>query len=368
MSHALYAPSSAARTVACLGSVRLCAMYPQEDTIEAMDGTATHWAAAEILSGRDVCLGQVAPNGVVLTDEMIEVAELYSTHIIARGNGQVGNVELPVINDFFHVHNWGTPDHDFFDPLTMTLYVDDLKNGHGYVSHIRNWQMINYVGLILKRMGVDGIADQKIRVVMTIFQPRNYHRLGPIRSEVRMAVDMRADFNILRMAFERADDPNAPCIASDECEHCPGRHACEAATAAGWNAAEHAYSSVPLNMSPEAMSLELRILRKAGKRLTARISGLEEQIRSTIKRGAIVPGFKFEHGVGRTVWKDIQEAGALGDMLGVNLRKAALITPLQAIKAGVPKEMVDEYSHAPRSAAELVEIDADEVSRIFSNV
>lgn len=362
--HAPYAPSSAARTVACPASARFAALYPQEDTIESLDGEAVHWAGAELLNGRDVCLGQVAENGVTLTDEMIEVAELYSTHIIARGNGQVGQVESMVANNFFHAANWGTPDHGYFDPTSMTLYVDELKNGHGYVNHIRNWQEINYAGLLLA--DIDGVADQKIRVVMTIFQPRNYHRLGPIRSETRMAVDMRADFNILRMAYERADDPNAPCIASDECANCPARFNCEAALMAGWDASALGYSSVPLNMSPTAQALELRKLRKASKQLDARISGLEEQIRSQIKRGVMVPGFKFEHGVGRTVWRDPDSMRMLADMIGVKVVKDALITPLQAIKAGMPGDIVAEYSHAPGGSAELVEVDPGDAARIFT--
>jgi hypothetical protein len=86
--HALLAPSSAARWIACAGSVMMEVLYPE--TVEhaaAAEGTASHWAASEMLAGRVVAEGQVAPNGVVLSDEMIECAEVYVDNVmrVVRG-------------------------------------------------------------------------------------------------------------------------------------------------------------------------------------------------------------------------------------------------------------------------------------------
>lgn len=83
--HARLAPSSAARIVACPGSRKLEAMFPQEETIESREGDAAHWAAAQMLAGVAVSIGMAASNGVLLTDEMIEGAEMYAEHILKRG-------------------------------------------------------------------------------------------------------------------------------------------------------------------------------------------------------------------------------------------------------------------------------------------
>ena len=224
--HAILAPSSAARIVACPGSVKLAAMYPQMETIEAREGTAAHWAAAEILHGRVVAVGQVADNGVTLNDDMLEAAYLYSDYIESLNLISEYNIERTIRSGYLHEENWGTP--DFFNYESLTLHIPDFKFGHKYVDVYRNWQLINYAALILDFLGVDGSLDQHIKVVMTIVQPRNFHRDGPIRTWSVMASELRPYFNQLRAAFDAAMQPDAKCIVNSECEYCPGRHACEA--------------------------------------------------------------------------------------------------------------------------------------------
>ena len=52
--------------------------FPQEgDNGPAMEGTAAHWVFEEMLAGRDVVEGVVAPNGVTVTDEMIDGANIF---------------------------------------------------------------------------------------------------------------------------------------------------------------------------------------------------------------------------------------------------------------------------------------------------
>ena len=362
--HAPLAPSSAARIVACTGSRKLAALYPEPETIETREGTASHWAGAELLAGRDVDTGQVAANGVTLTDEMIEGAEMFAEHIRSRGAYEWELVEHTLPAGSLHADNWGTP--DFVGMQPMHLFVDDYKFGHGYVEVFENWQLMNYVCLLLDFMGVNGQVDQMMRVTMTIVQPRNYHRDGPVRSWSVMACDLRGYFNKMRAAYEQAMRDDAPCTVNAECEHCPARHACEAATAAGYSAVKHAYSSVPLVMSAPALGLELRTLRRAAKMLKARITGLEEQVLSTIVRGVDVPYFSVSHGVGRTVWTaPATEVIALGQMLGVDVSKPDVITPKQSIKAGLPAEVVAAYSHAPRGAAELTEDNGHAAAKVF---
>ena len=47
------------------------AKYPEtEDSPDSMAGTASHWAASEMLRGRKVAVGAKAPNGVFLDAEM----------------------------------------------------------------------------------------------------------------------------------------------------------------------------------------------------------------------------------------------------------------------------------------------------------
>lgn len=362
--HAPLAPSSAARLVACTGSRMLAARYPQEPTIETREGEAAHWAGAELIQNRPVAIGQLAANGVTLTDEMIEAAEMYAEHIQSRKHTLPGHVERLVRNAALHPQNYGTPDHVNME--TMHLFIDDFKYGHRYVEVFENWQLIDYTALVLAEMGVDDEIAKALKVTMTIVQPRCYHRGGPIRTWTVLASELRPYFDVLRNKFEEAMRDDAPCTVNPECEFCTGRWACEAATAGGFKAVEHAYSSAPLRIPPAAAALELRTLRRAETTLKARISGLEEQLLAACRRGQNVPFFSVEHGQGRTVWTSPpEEVISLGAMLGVNVSKPGTITPKQAIKAGLDAEVVKLYSDTPRGAAQLVEDDGKTAAKVF---
>lgn len=132
-----------------------------------------------------------------------------------------------------------------------------------------------------------------------------------------------------------------------------------------------AYSSAPLVMSPRALSKEYRRLVAAEKMIKLRREGIEQHLVSTIQRGGIVPYFAIEHKKGRTVWNN----GAWRDVIDIgkayNVNVAVdgapkMITPLQAIKAGIPEEVVKAYSSTPGGAAELVEDDGTAAAQIFN--
>ena len=373
-SHAPLPPSSAHRIVACPGSREVESRYPDEDSIDTQQGEAAHWAGSEMLQGIRPQVGDVAPNGVILNVEMIEAADMYSDHIIERDhcawmNGCDYGVETPLRPGPVHPCNYGTPDYWMYDDRDRHLFVDDFKFGHGFVSEIRNYQLINYAALAAAELGV--YHDDSLRVTMTIHQPRNYHRRGSTRSWTTTMGALRQPIAELSLAYRMAMEPDAPVMARDPeaCRNCKGRHECEAAIMAEGAAIDLAYSSAPLVMSPAALSKELRRLKDAEKVIKLRREGVEQSVMSTIHRGGIVPYFGIAHKKGRTVWKD----DAVGDMLdiaaafGITIAAPKLsMTPLQAIKAGIPEDVVNAFSHAPGGAAELVEDDGTAAAQIFN--
>ncbi len=363
--HAVLAPSSASRIVKCTGSRKLASLYPQDATIDTQEGEASHWAAAMMLQGATIAANMPAPNGVKLNDEMIECAQMYVDHIRSRQLGDNPSyVEQLVKNDALHPSdNYGTPDHNVRAP--MHLYVDDYKYGHKYIDVFENWQLMNYVALILHDMGVDGQADQSMRVTMTIVQPRCYHRDGPIRTWSVMASELRPYFNIMRNKFDEAMRDDAPCTVNDECEFCPGKYGCEALIASSSNARAHAYSSSPIAMTPAATGLELKLLRRAREHIEARISGLEEQAESMLRRGINVPWFQMGHGEGAVIWT-VPDATIidLAKMSLVDISKTKALTPIQSKKL-LPAEFVAAFSRSIPGKAKLVEDDGRKASRVF---
>lgn len=377
--HAFLAPSSAARWVRCALSASLEAAYPETEASPAsLEGTAAHWVVQMLLQGTPVAVDSQAPNGVAVTLEMLQAAELVRDDIVqtlgpdwAKYLAIERRVQIPRV----HAQNWGTPDYRAWSRMNngrLCLHVWDFKYGHGIVEAFENWQLIDYTAGLLGEAGINGLQDQETVVEMVVIQPRAYHRDGPVRRWRVVASDLRGAFNRLEMAAEDATSQFPTASPQPEaCKNCKGRHACEALQRVAYYAAEHAKHYAPLELSPHALGLELRALKRAQDLLEARVSGLEAQAASKIKSGILVPFWSLESTPGRLAWtKPASEVMALGQMLGLDLAAAPdVITPTQAkAKAKTAKiapEIFDAYAMRPTGAAKLTPDDGSKARRIF---
>lgn len=370
--HSILAPSSAARRIQCPGSTLLEAAYPEtEATPEAAEGEASHWAAAEMLSGRLVDIGQIAPNGVVLTPEMVEGADLYYDDVVRTlkpygVEPRQGAVEQQIAIPRVHPQSFGTPDYAVWLRFG-SLAVWDYKFGHRYVEVYENPQLVEYVAGLLHGILLQGYSDQAIDVTVKIVQPRAYHRNGPIRSWSFKASDIRAHINIAETAAHEALGPEPRQRVGPECRDCRARHACVTLQRAAMRELDEASREQPLELPPAALGLELAMLREGIKRMEARASGLEEQALAQVKRGVQVPGWSAEHGAGRQRWaKSAAEVLAVGSMFGLDLAKPVEpVTPVQAVAKGLLPEMLAVLAETPRGGAALVRDNGSRARAIF---
>lgn len=362
--HAPFAPSGLARVVACPGSYNLirnaranCLTLDEDDTDASREGTAAHEVAADlVLLGQVPEIGMLTRNGVAVTDEMIEGAQLYA-ETIAPYYG--GDLEKPIECMFIHRDCWGTPDYAH-GPLDGTLYVTDYKFGHRYVSPFENWQLIAYA------IGRMPSYLPTVRVVLQIVQPRSYHRDGPVREWILSGAELRDYATTLRLACAAAEQPDALCKTGPQCYECPVRHACEAALHMEQSALYLSGSTIPLDASVEAKAVRLHQIRRAADHLKQMESGITEDLTAAVHRGITVPGFTLQASAGRERWRcDIAEVVTLGAAMGVDVSKPGCITPNQARKAGLPAEIVAAYSERSAGAVSLVEDDGRMVRRIF---
>jgi hypothetical protein len=364
--HALLAPSSAARWVPCAGSVRMEQLFPEtEESLKQKQGTATHWVASQVLTNQpEPAVGQVAPNGIVIDEEMLEAVDMYVADVQSI-NG-VRHVETLVKMPRIHEHNWGTPDAWIYDEALRSLYVWDFKYGHTFVDAFENWQLIDYVEGILEELGVTGIEDQKITVHMRVVQPRNYHALGPIREWVVKASDLRTYFNVLTSSAAKAFSSDAQCIPNGQCSYCSARHACGALQMSSFKAMDVSAQPIPTSLTNEGLSLELRLINHYLERMEARKSGLEEMAAQIIRSGKTVPGFALQSSLGNAKWAMTpQEVIQIGEMMGVDLAKPGVLTPAQAIKKGLPESLVAGYSVRALGETKLTVADTTGARRVF---
>lgn len=389
MSHSIIPPSSAhiwGKPDGCTGWVVMAQSYPEtEESEEAKEGTASHEVAARMLEAlaranlgypkKEETVGTVAENGVVISEEMFDAAELYAQDVgaIMRERGVFGGpnlgiehrVEAPKIHDL----SFGTVDCFLFDRNKGELFIWDYKFGFELVEAYENWQAINYAAGILDFLEVNGLQDQYITVRIRIAQPRAFHRDGPIREWSVKACDLRGLFNILSGNAHKALGPNAETRSGPHCKHCSARHACPAALQAGVKLYEVAAQPAPVELSAEALAVQLAIVQRAKKQLEYLESGYEEQVKGLTRHGKGVPGYRVEEGVGRERWaKPVEEVIALGDMLGHDLRDPKAITPNAARKLGIDEAVIMAYSEKPRTGLKVVPDNGNKAKRIFGAI
>lgn len=359
----ILSPSHASRRVACPGSHQLAALCETDNSEYAQEGILAHKVAANAISGARVYIPEA-------TDEMIEGAELYAGFIKSRMTNAAAKIFIEQklhISDI-HPNCWGTPDcWTLLSDIELDIY--DYKFGHGFVEVYENWQLIEYAAGILQYLRVDGITDQHMYVNMHVIQPRSFHPQGQIRTWRVRASDLRPYFNRLREAEHAATTPNAHCHPSPECGYCPARSMCTALSSAALRAVDISRSAIPHNLEVGQLSAELRFLEHAMESLKARISGLSAEALARITRGERLPHYYAERGKGRERWKiPAEEVIELGEMMGVELRKPAVITPKQAIalKSKVlPEARIKELSETPYGELKLLPIDTRKTDKIF---
>lgn len=353
--HSIFPPSSMFRLVKCTGSFDLCQLYPEpEDSPHSMEGTAFHEVVANLLNGVPMLAGALASNGIAITDEMLEGADIC---VEAIPHDMVPHCHVEERVDVTQIHEacFGTPDVWFYDPVKKVLNVLDWKFGHGYVDVFENYQLAAYAAGIIETHGYD---DQEIWVKFTIVQPRCYHKDGPVRLWGCRAHELRGLVNEMMMACGIAASGQGVCQTGEHCRHCSAIVHCPAAQRAGMALIDFTARPIPSEMSPAEKGTYLARIQRAAVMLKALDTGLSEEIERSIRNGSPVPGFTLEPGQGRTAWsKPFAEVATLGDMFGVQLRKEALITPIQAIaalkKAGIDGEVVKSYSETTTGALKL---------------
>ena len=351
MNHSKIPPSHAELVVNCPGSVKLGALYPREETDATMEGTAWHYVAFCLAT--DQPLPAVAPNGVPITAEMIDHAEQF-VHLVDGRPGPVSGYEERIEIPAVHEECWGTPDVYQIDSVNRLVRLYDGKYGHRYVDAYRNWQLAAYLSGLYSL--TDGGADWRFEA--TIFQPRNFHPDGPVRTWRPTAAELSEMVRHLRVRCEEALSDNPWTQAGPWCKDCSANRACQTLQDAGDAIMERVGQAVPVDLPPAQVGQELTRLSRAMAVLEARISGLESYTESLIRGGDTVPGWMIEHTKGREFFTaPVPDVLALGGLYGVQLAKPAdAITPAQARKAGVPADVIAKIVDRRPGSAKLVPI------------
>lgn len=361
--HSFLPPSGAHAWSRCALWPTMNARYPESNTTSAEEGTAAHWVFAQMMQQSEYPPeGSLAPNGIAVTAEMLEGAELLCDVVEQQVPSQVQvNVEQTLSIPAIHPDCFGTPDIWAYDEREEHLVIIDYKFGHGYVDEYWNPQGLLYMaGIICK------LPTIPTSVCFTIVQPRCYYK-EQVRTHTYYVNHATNYLVELRNAAERATLPAPTATTGPQCEHCPGRHACPTLQRAASIDSETSTDQQPVDLTPSAAAFELRMLEKALTRLEARVTGLRELTTANLKGGKQVPHYKLEPGRSSLKWTvSPEEVIKLGKKLKVPLSLPKVITPTQAKKLLLDDSIIAKYADIIPGALKLVQDDNSEATRVFN--
>lgn len=378
--HAVAPPSFLDTIVHCPGSLALSRANPQAETDSTREGEVAHHVAMTVATGGIVALGQII-DGIRVDVEMIAGAKMYAEALEgfqgvaeqtipiwrlcpAGAAGSTINKEtgelVPVV--------FGTPDFWQYAENTRTLRITDYKYGHRYVEVHKNWQLIAYaVGVIDMLVEQHRALEIDIVVEFMIVQPRCYSADSPVRTWTTSAANLRVFANLAQSAVEDALAPNPKTKAGPHCLFCPARAICKTAHVASTAILEYAGTVEAMAQNPHEVGLRLNLINAALDILKGVATGLEEQAMQMLRTGKTVPYFKMGHSQPRETWaKSVEEVAALGTLTGKKL--VALdyaVTPKQAVKLGVPRDVIDRYAVTPSGKARLEPDEHATAARVF---
>lgn len=366
--HAPIAPSALHRTTPCPGWIKNASLLPElPPTEESMEGDAGHWVALQMALGLSATVGQPAPNGVEISDEMIDGGHLYIEAV--QGKPGIGESTVPVTR----IHEskcYGSPDWWQWNPATKTLRVVDYKFGRLYVEVWENHQLVAYAIGLMEFLGLD---ENDTILELVLVQPRCYHRDGPIREWRTVPIKLRPFVNEMNQSAHESEEANPRTKSGPHCLHCPARVGCTTYQKTTGNILDFVGVAQPLLQSPGDIGRELRLIQDARERLKGRQTGLEAMAEQMIRMGKPVPWFNLEATAGRLAWlpdTSVDEIEAMVQQLAPGktaLKPRALLTPTQtkALFAKSDKPVIDVYATRPNGAMKLVRDNMAKLSRIF---
>lgn len=223
--HALLGASSSARWLVCTPSARLEAMFPDEQSPYAAEGTVAHDLAEAIL--RHKLEGKKAPKLDDYSAEMIEAVNRYVdiceekvNEASARSSDAEAMIEARLDFSRWVPEGFGTG--DMVIVADGILEVIDLKYGKGVpVSAVENTQMRLYA---LGAYDVNEYLYDIKTVRMTIVQPR----LDSVSTDEMPIADLLDWGEEIKPIAQRAWEGEGECTPCDYCNFCKARHTCRA--------------------------------------------------------------------------------------------------------------------------------------------
>ncbi len=216
------------RFMKCNGSQLIGKIKPINcDTSQVDEGNAAHWLVEEVFKGNfeaEELIDRKAPNGLFITDDMVEHVQEYLNDVLLKGHVEVVTNHSDDVN--YEIR--GRADHIVFDGKTLT--VTDFKYGWRIVEPFENWTLLSHaIGWL---SSVDEGMSLPQTIVLKIHQPRAFHPKGSVRTwEIDFDELMRYKYDIQAALT----NPSEKVVTGTQCYRCPSATQCPASQTATMN-------------------------------------------------------------------------------------------------------------------------------------
>ena len=330
------------------------AQFPSTYTAQKDDGKLAHKYAAEWLTSGTM--------PTMPTKEMEQAVAKYVDDVKAHGDPMKGRAtEMRVSLKDRMLDMVGYIDSTAYevDGNKATVYIWDLKYGRTPVSAFECWQMICYAAMLRPKLST--IATD-IRWNMRIVQPRS-NTGGKIDWWEISTMDLLKYSNQLNKSAGEVNGLNPPTISGPWCSWCKARAVCKACAMAASSSIDHTETAVNYDLTDEELGRELGLLEHAARAVGQRKMALDALAIGRMATGNVVPGYCMDRGRGKTIWtaeaEEVETMMRYGQMdvpvedRIVVTKPLELITPKQAITAGLNQDLVEMYSESIPGAVKL---------------
>ena len=390
-SHARLSPSSAYRWLACPGSVREEAKYPEPPSGPgAIDGTHSHTLLEHCIKGNGDPLKMI---GIKLKDHEGEfvvdraradrVAQAL-TYVRQRAGfmGQVVAESRVQPAHFLGRDDMsGTADVQITTPLEFE--VIDYKDGMNEVTAKDNPQLELYALGALAKLKLPINGDYGFQTVRTtIIQPKMALKGLPIITSHDLTIpELMGKIGKFVAGAAATDQPDAPLVSGSHCKYCKHKSCSQRA---GDLVKEMGMSFPVLNqpvnpvaelsqqaadLDPNTMTPEkIAQIMLAAPLVRQMIESVEEEALRRLKAGQVIPGLKVVHGRGSRSWALPEEEMAT-KLTGMGIPKGViwetkLVTPAKVEKLKWEKTKAGEKVQAQLSERQLKTLDTEYIAKV----
>lgn len=328
--------SGLARPMVCAGYVFL-KLPKSPSNPAAEEGTAAGEYLERVLLNK--VIPEVSSNNVYYDEDMKFHGNIIAKDIFSRASDKVMCEQRIDWQTSSGIWIRGQYDIAFVDHQGR-LCIEDLKYGWGIIEVKENWQLLGYaIGEVMRR----GQAFKEIS--LKIHQPRPHHEDGDTREWVLTYEELLSYKDKIEKRMMEISQGEKTLQTSSKCRYCAGAaEACPAFNRLFYRALEVSTDFHQDSLTEDEISRQLDQIYRANEVIKIKLDSITQLATDRIKNGKIIPNYVQVTKYGNRNWKKGFSPEAIKVMTGKDLTKKSVMSPAQAEKLGMSKELVSSLT------------------------